>query len=68
MLPAWLTAQVPPPQPQRVPVNLCVPPQKAQSLSFRLHLLVAQSPNSVSKCPQDSWALPSRTLFPRTLP
>lgn len=68
MLPAWLTAQVPP-HPALVPVtSVCHHPQKAQSLSFRLHLLVAQSPDSISKCPQDSWAWPSRTLFPRTLP
>lgn len=66
MLPAWLTAQVPP---LLVPVtSVCHHPQKAQSLGFRLHLLVAQYPYPISKCPQDSWALPSRTLFPRTLP
>ena len=41
MLPAWLSAQVPP----TCSCYLCVPPSpKAQPLSFRLHLLVAWSP------------------------
>lgn len=66
MLPAWLTARGPP-HPSVFPLTSVCPPRRL-NLSFRLHLLVAQSPNSVSKCPQDSWALPSRTLFPRTLP
>lgn len=67
-LPAWLTAQVPPP-PHLFLLPLCATiPKRLKSLSFRLHLLVAQSPYSISKCPQDSWALLPRTLFPRTLP
>lgn len=48
----------------------CVPltPKKAQPPSLRLHLLLAQYPHPISKCPQDSWALLHRTLFSRTLP
>lgn len=56
MLPTWLTAQVPP----TCSCYLCV----SHPLSFRVYFFMAQSPHSISKCPQNSWALLSRTLLP----
>lgn len=56
------------PVPPLVPVTpVCPHPRWLNLLSFRIYL-ATQCPQSMSKCPQDSWALLSRTLFPEPCP
>lgn len=48
---------------------LCAPAPKAQPVSFRVYFsLSGSAPYSVSKCPQDSWALLSGAPFPEPCP